>query len=107
MGFYLIQLSYAASAAATMVKTPQNREDAARQAFESLGGKLHSFFYCFGEYDAVMLVEAPGNTLIAAAALATAAGGALSKFHTTTLLTAAEGMDAMKMAQKATYKPPQ
>jgi hypothetical protein len=39
-------------------------------------------------------------------ALATTSAGALSKFHTTTLLTTAEGMEAMKLAKKASYKPP-
>lgn len=90
-----------------MVKNPQSREDAARKAMESLGAKLHSFHFCFGDYDAVMIAEAPGNTAIEAAALATAAGGALSKFHTTTLMTTAEGIEAMKMAKAAAYAPPQ
>jgi uncharacterized protein with GYD domain len=106
MGFYLIQVAYTAEAARAMVKTPQNREDAARKAIESLGGKLHSFHFCFGDYDAVLIAEAPGNVTVAAAALATTSAGALSKFHTTTLMTTAEGMEAMKLAKKATYKPP-
>ena len=106
MAFYLIQVSYAAAAVKAMVTKPQNREEAARKAVESLGGKLHSFFFCFGDYDAVLIAEAPSNVTAAAVALATTSTGALSKFHTTTLMTTAEGMDAMKMAQKASYKPP-
>jgi uncharacterized protein with GYD domain len=106
MGYYLIQVAYTADAVKTLVKTPQNREDAARKAIESLGGKLHSFFFCFGDYDVVLIAEAPDNTTAAAMALATTSAGALSKFHTTTLLTTAEGMDAMKLAKKASYKPP-
>jgi uncharacterized protein with GYD domain len=92
MGFYLIQLAYTAAAGKAMVQNPQSREDAARKAIESLGGKLHSFHFAFGKYDAVIIAEAPNNVAIAATALATAAGGALSKFHTTALMTTAEGM---------------
>ena len=106
MGFYLIQVAYTADAAKAMVKSPQNREDAARKAIESLGGKLHSFYFCFGEYDAVLIAEAPDDKTVAAAGLAVSSAGALSKFHTTTLITTADGMEAMKLAKKSTYKPP-
>jgi uncharacterized protein with GYD domain len=106
MGFYLIQLAYTAEAGKAMVKHPQSREEVARKAIASLGGKLHSFHFCFGEYDAVMIAEAPNDVAVAASALATAAGGALSKFHTTTLLTDAEGIEAMKLANKVVYAPP-
>ena len=106
MGFYLIQVAYTADAAKAMVKTPQNCEDAARKAIESLGGKLHAFYFCFGEYDAVLLAEAPDNVTVAAAGLAVSSAGALSKFHTTALMTTADGMEAMKLAKKSAYKPP-
>lgn len=107
MGFYLIQLAYTAEAAKAMVKNPQNREATARAAMESLGGKAHSFFFAFGEYDAVIIAELPGNVAAAAGALATTSGGAISKFHTTPLITGAEAAEAMKLAQKVVYAPPQ
>ncbi len=106
MGYYLIQLAYTAEAAKAMVKNPQNREDTARAAMESLGGKAHSFFFAFGEYDAVIIAELPNNVAAAASALATASGGAISKFHTTPLLTTTESVEAMTLAQKAVYAPP-
>ena len=107
MGYYLIQLAYTAEAAKAMVKNPQNREATARAAMESLGGKAHSFFFAFGEYDAIIIAELPGNAAAAAGALATTSGGAISKFHTTPLLTGAEAVEAMKLAQKVVYAPPQ
>jgi uncharacterized protein with GYD domain len=106
MGHYLIQLAYTAEAAKAMVKNPQNRETTARAAMESLGGKVLSFFFAFGEYDAILVAELPNNAAAAAGALATTAGGAIAKFHTTPLLTAAESVEAMKLAQKAVYAPP-
>ena len=80
--------------------------DAARKAIESLGGKLHSFYFCFGEYDAILIAEAPDNVTVAAAGLAVSSAGALSKFHTTALMTTDDGIQAMKLAKKSTYKPP-
>jgi uncharacterized protein with GYD domain len=106
MSFYLIQLAYTADAAKAMVKNPQNREEIARAAMESLGGRNLSFFFAFGEYDAVLIAELPSNVAAVAAALATSAGGAIARFHTTPLLTAAESVEAMKLAQKTSYAPP-
>jgi uncharacterized protein with GYD domain len=106
MPFYLIEVSYTDAAAKTMVKDPQPRENQTRSAAESLGGKLHSFFFAFGEYDAIAIVEMPDNQSAAALALTGLAGEALSKFRTTVLLTAAEGEAAMRKAKTAVYSPP-
>jgi uncharacterized protein with GYD domain len=106
MALYLIQLAYTSEAAKTMIKNPQNREDVARKAIESIGGKMLSFHFCLGDYDAVILAEAPNNVAATALALSTASGGAVSKFHTTALLTSAEAVEAMKLAKKVAYAPP-
>jgi uncharacterized protein with GYD domain len=53
-----------------------------------------------------VIAELPDNAAAASFALATAAKGAISKFHTTVLLTPAEGVKAMKKAQKVDYTPP-
>ena len=40
---------------------------------EAVGGKLHGFWYAFGEYDAYNLWEAPDNVSMAAVAMAISA----------------------------------
>jgi uncharacterized protein with GYD domain len=106
MAFYLIQVAYKDTAAKTLVSHPQTREDAIGKTCASLGGKLHSFFFSFGEYDAACIVELPDNAAAAAFALATSSKGAVSKFHTTVLMSPSEGLEAMKKAQKVDYLPP-
>ena len=53
------------------------------------GGKLHGFWYAFGDHDAYTLWEAPDNQSMAAASIAISAGGALTSLHTSVLLTGA------------------
>jgi hypothetical protein len=48
----------------------------------------------------------PDNVSAAALSLAQAAGGALRSLETTPLLELAEGLEAMKRASKAGYRPP-
>ena len=54
---------------------------AAQQYIESVGGKLHGFWYAFGDHDGYNLWEAPDNVSMAAVALAIGAGGALSSIR--------------------------
>lgn len=53
-----------------------------RQLIESKGGKLHSYFLTMGQYDAVVIIEAPDEETMTAVAIATAGQG---NIRTTTL----------------------
>ncbi|MBI3665588.1 MAG: GYD domain-containing protein [Acidobacteria bacterium] len=103
---YLFQVGYTAEAWKALVKKPQNRLEAIRPVIEKLGGKIHDFWFCFGEYDIVGVIEAPDNVSAAAFAIGAAAGGALRSFKTTPLMSVAEGLEALKRAGKAGYQPP-
>ena len=85
---------------------PQDRSAAARDLAESLGGKLLGFWYAFGEFDGIFLMEAPDNATAAALGMATGATGALTDVETTVLLDIDEAQDAMRKAAAATYRPP-
>src|SRR4051812_30143622 len=106
MALYLTRFSYTPETWARLSQQPEDRRDAARTYIEAVGGKLHGFWYAFGEYDAYNLWEAPDNVSMAAVALAISGGGALSKYETTVLLTVEETMDAMQRAQEIRYRPP-
>lgn len=106
MAFYLTHFSYAPETWARLVKNPEDRREAARKYIESVGGKLHGFWYAFGTHDGYNLWEAPDNVSMAAVAIAISGGGALSKFETTVLLTVEETLDALRRAQQVSYLPP-
>ena len=106
MSLYLTRFSYTTDAVKALVKEPQDRSAAGREVAESLGGKLLGFWYAFGEFDGVFLLEAPDNATAAAVAMAVGASGALSNIETTVLLDMDEAQDAMRKAAGATYRPP-
>jgi uncharacterized protein with GYD domain len=106
MPLYLGRFSYTTDAMKALLDQPQDRSAAAREVAESLGGKLLGFWYAFGEFDGVFLMEAPDNASAAALAMAVGAGGALSDVETTVLLDMDEAQDAMRKAAAATYRPP-
>jgi uncharacterized protein with GYD domain len=64
-------------------------------------------WYCFGEYDLVIIADVPDNESMSAIALAIGAGGAIKAAKTTVLMRGTEGVAGMKKAEAVakTYKP--
>jgi len=106
MPLYLSRFSYTPETRARLVQNPEDRREAARTYIESVGGKLHGFWYAFGAHDGLSLWEAPDNVSMAAVAIAIGGGGALSSFETTVLLTVEETLEALHQAQAVQYRPP-
>ncbi len=101
---YLFQGSYTLEGVQGLLKDGgSKRRAAARQAVESVGGKVEAFYFAFGTNDVVTIVDAPDNVSIAAVSLAIAASGAFGG-HTTVLLTPEEVDQATQKTVR--YTPP-
>jgi uncharacterized protein with GYD domain len=106
MPLYLTRFSYTPGTWAKLIKNPEDRREAARQYIESVGGKLHGFWYAFGDHDGYNLWEAPDNVSMAATAIAISAGGALNSLHTIPLLSVEGTVAALQKASSIKYRPP-
>ncbi len=106
MPAYLVQFSYTEEAVAHLVHHPQNRIEAVRPAFEEAGVTIRDSWLAFGDYDVILVIEAPGNVQAAAIAMAVTAGRAVRSYKTTPLMTWEEGVEAMRTAGGSAYQPP-
>jgi uncharacterized protein with GYD domain len=106
MALYLSRFTYTPETWARMIANPEDRREAAKEYIESVGGKLHGFWYGFGTHDGYTLWEAPDNVSMAAVALAIGSGGALGSLETTVLLSVEDTMDALRKAGEISYKAP-
>ncbi len=106
MPHYLIRASFTSEAWANLIKNPQNRREVVAKAIESAGGKQEAFYFALGEDDAYVIVDMPDNVSAAALGMTVSASGALKSYSTTALMTAEEGMEAMKKAGGVAYRPP-
>ena len=106
MPYYMVQASYTSEAWAAQIANPQDRLGVLGKMIEANGGRLHSGYYAFGEYDIVLIIESPDNETAASTMIAAAAGGAVSSLKTTVLLTNDEGQGAIKGAGGVDYSPP-
>lgn len=69
------------------------RKAAVKQMVEAAGGKLHAFYFAYGDADVVLIAEYPDNATAASVAVAVGGSGAISSFRSMVLI-APEEMDA-------------
>jgi uncharacterized protein with GYD domain len=59
------------------IKESPSRLEAFKQLVESAGGKVKSFYMVTGQYDMIVIAEAPSGDVMAKVALATASKGGI------------------------------
>ena len=71
-----------------------------------MGGKFIGTYLAFGDYDAIAIVEMPGNVDAAVFSIAASARGAIKTVKTTPLLAIDESVEALRKAGQSGYQPP-
>jgi uncharacterized protein with GYD domain len=104
MAKYMVQASYTAQGAKGLLQEgASGRKKAIEAAVKSLGGKVESMYWTFGEHDTVLILDLPDNTAATALSLTVGSSGAV-RVATTPLITMQEVDAAGKTAVK--YRPP-
>ena len=104
MPLYLWQASYTMDGVKGLMKDGgSKRRTVVQQLVEQAGGRLHAFYFAFGDADVFGIVEFPDSATAAALSLAVNASGAVH-LRSTVLLTPEELDAATKKA--VTYRPP-
>lgn len=79
MAKYLIAANYKVEGVKGLLKEGgSGRRQAVDKLLASVGGKVDSFYYAFGDTDAYVVVDVPDNITAAAIALTVAASGAVN-----------------------------
>lgn len=108
MPYYMFQASYGSDAWKNLVTNPQDRGKEMGKLVGSFGGKVHSAFITFGDYDIALIAELPDDGTAMALAMGAAAGGAATSVKTTVMVPTDAAVGVMKLAGKVAqkYKPP-
>lgn len=102
MAYYMLRGKYSQDAMHALVKRPEDRMVTTTRLLQGIGGRLHYFFFCFGEFDFMMLFELPDNVSAAALAMTMSAAGAVATTDITVLMTMEDAIGAMKKAGETT-----
>ena len=108
MAFYLIRAKVSQDYMQALVERPEDRMVTTTRLLKGIGGRLHYYFFCFGEYDIVLIYELDDNVSSAALSMVMSSRGTVTEVETTPLLTMEEAITAMGQAGEAVgiYQPP-
>ena len=101
---YLLMASYTSEGTKGLLKDGGTKRRAVvDQLVKGLGGQLEAFYYSFGDADALLIIDAPDNSVMAAVSMAVNASGA-ANLKTSVLLTPEEINQATK--KSVNYRAP-
>ena len=96
MTLYMYQASYTAKSMAAQLTEPHDPVEAFRPVLEDLGAKILVAGFPFGEYDVLVVYEAPDDMTAASVAMAIAAAGEVTSGKTTRLLSGQEWLESLR-----------
>jgi uncharacterized protein with GYD domain len=106
MAKYLVLFGLKAETAKQFIDRPSDRGAVVRGLAEAIGGRMESYYWMFGQYDGLVIVEVPDSQAAAALSLAVISSGAFTRFETHELI---ESSDLGRIAERArgiSYQPP-
>ena len=104
MALYMYQASYTAKSMAAQLKEPADPAEAIRSALEEVGARLVVAGFPFGEYDVLVVYEAPDDVTAASVAMAVAAAGEVKSGKTTRLLSGHEWLESLQKRRVVTMR---
>jgi uncharacterized protein with GYD domain len=107
MAMYLSKFTHTPETWSRLLANPEDRREVLSPVIESAGGKLHGFWYAFGEADGFGLLELPDDVAAVSILAMVAATGAFTMVSTTKLLTVDEMLDALSRSGRVSdYRVP-
>lgn len=96
MPLFMYQASYTAKSMAAQLHEPQDPVETIRPTLEEVGATMLVAAFPFGEYDILIVYEAPDEMTAASVAMAVAATGEVRSGKTTRLLSGQEWLESLR-----------
>ncbi len=103
---FISELTLSPEAVDGLIKDPQDRGEAVRPLFESLGGNLVDYYFSVGNGTVFVIYDLPDAEALQAVSLRVIAGGVATNFTTHRIITSAEAVAGIKKAGDISYSPP-
>lgn len=104
MPTFMYQFKYTPAAWAAFVKKPEDRGAVVDELLKGIGGRLISNYYSFGEWDGLVIFEAPDEITAMTALVSIITPGHLEATKTTLLFTTQDMLHATRRASKLKFR---
>jgi uncharacterized protein with GYD domain len=106
MAKYLVLFGLTGEATKGFVAKPSDRVAALRASLEPLGASLESYYWMFGQYDGMAIIETPDSQTMAALSLRVTSAGSFSRFESHELIEASDLAAIADRARGVSYQAP-
>jgi uncharacterized protein with GYD domain len=96
MTLYMYQASFTAKTMAAQLREPHDPVELIRPTLDELGAKVLVAGFPFGEYDLMVVYEAPDDVTAASVAVAVGAAGEVKSAKTTRVLSGEEWLESLR-----------
>jgi len=104
MPIFMYQFKYTPAAWAAFIKKPEDRGARVDELLRGLGGRLLSIYYTTGEWDGVVIYEAPDANVAQAAFMAIISPGHIMESQTYYLYTMEDTIKSLKTANALKFR---
>jgi uncharacterized protein with GYD domain len=104
MPLYMCQFAYTSEAWTSMSKNPQDRSKAMGELAQKLSSKIIGLYYYFGDFDGILIFEAPDEITANAVIVSSMAPGHLRVTRTSRLFTPEETKEIMRKAGSVNFE---
>ena len=104
MATFMYQFKYTPAAWGQFIKKPEDRGALVDELLKSLGGRLISIYYTTGQWDGLVIYEAPDANVAMAALMAIIAPGHIMETQTCALYTMEDTIKALKTARALQFR---
>jgi len=104
MPTFMYQFKYTPAAWAGFVKKPEDRGAVVEQFLKGLGGRLIAIYYSFGEWDGLVIFEAPDELSAMTAIVKIITPGHLEATKTTVLFSMQDMITVTRRASKLEFR---
>ena len=105
---FVTLFSLTSDALARLIEHPEDRRGPVARAAEAVGGRLEAYYWMFGQYDGLAIIDMPDSATVAATVLSITSSGSFKAFETHELIEADALVAILQRAQtlRPNYRPP-
>lgn len=106
MASFAVFFTFTSSTVQGLMTKPSDRAAVVSKLAESAGGRMLSYYLMFGEWDGMVIIEAPDSAAAAAVSMAVRASGAFDRLQTHELIETSALPGILERAKGLAYSPP-
>jgi uncharacterized protein with GYD domain len=106
MASYVLFFSFTSSAVQRLMDNPSDRGAVVSKLAESAGGRMVAYYLMFGDWDGMVIMEAPDSQAAAAVSMAVRASGAFERLETHELIETSALPGILDRAKSLPYSAP-